>query len=125
MKKLALLDVTTSDYFRGYHLPVFAISLYDGIAFEDVAEQIKWELDCDYDYYISENGFSKEDEKLIYELINEYKSKGDEIFYYTQKCNENILNEANADDYFDSDRYEYAYFSMVDMKTINGITFLS
>jgi hypothetical protein len=123
MKKLALLDVTTSDYFKGYHLPVFAISLHDGIAFEDVADQIKWELDCDYDYYISEDGFSKEDEKLIYEFINEYKSKGDEIFYHTQKCNEKM--QKDADDYFDSDRYEYAYFSIVDMKTINGITFLS
>jgi|688.fasta_scaffold1428539_2 hypothetical protein len=123
MKKLALLDVTTSDYFSGYHLPVFAISLYDGIAFEDVADQIEWELKVENDYYINEDGFSEEDEKLIYEFINEYKSKGDEIFYYTQKCNETM--QKDADDYFDSDRFEYAYFSIVDMKTINGITFLS
>lgn len=121
MKKLALLDVTTSDYFSGYHLPVFAIPMHDGITFEDVANQIKWELNCDYDYYITEDGITKEDEELIHQFVREYKSKGKEVFYQTEKCSEDILNEADADDYFDT----YAYFSIVDMKTINGITFLS
>lgn len=121
MKKLALLDVTTSDYFRGYHLPVFAIPMHDGITFEDVANEIESEFNMEYDYFMSVNYFSDEDEKLIHQFVSEYKSKGKEVFYQTEKCSEDILNEADADDYFDT----YAYFSIVDMKTINGITFLS
>jgi len=123
MKKLALLDVTTSDYFKGYHLPTIAIPMSDYMTYSDVADGIKDEIDAYYDYFFNEDGFDKEDEELVNQLINECKSKGDEIFYCTQKCNETM--QKDADDYFDSDRFEYAYFSIVDMKTINGITFLS
>lgn len=115
MRKLALLDICLPDYFSGYHLPVFAIPMHDGITFEDVANEIESEFNMEYDYFMSINYFSDEDEKLIHQFVSEYKSKGSEIFY------------KDADDCVDADYDEcpYAYFSIVDPKVINGITFLS
>lgn len=115
MKKLALLDICLPDYFSGYHLPVFAVPMYDGVTFEDVAKQIETEINVDYTYYITKDGITEKDEKLIHQFVREYKSKGNEVFY------------KDADDCVDADYDEcpYAYFSIVDPKVINGITFLS
>jgi hypothetical protein len=119
MKKLALLDICLPDYFSGYHLPVFAIPMYDGVTFEDVAKQIETEINVDYTYYITKDGITEKDEKLIHQFVNEYKSKGNEVFYKDE--NECIVeDQINYDD-----QCPYAYFSIVDLKVINGITFLS
>jgi hypothetical protein len=119
MKKLALLDITTSDYFSGYHLHVFSIPMYDGVTFGDVANQIELELELEYNQIINEDGMTKEDEKLIRQFIKEYEDKGNEVFYKDE--NECIVEEEITY----NDECPYAYFSIVDMKTINGITFLS
>lgn len=132
MKKLALLDICLPDYFSGYHLPVFAIPMYDGVTFEDVAKQIETDINVCYDYYLSKDGFKLKEEKLIHQFVKEYKSKGDEIFYSTEKCNKTMEDDIDDDfktwneaPYGDYDEYPYAYFSIIDLKVINGITFLS
>jgi hypothetical protein len=119
MKKLALLDICHPEYFSGYHLPVFAIPMYDGVTFEDVAKQIETDINVDYTYYITKDGIKEKDEKLIHQFVNEYKSKGNEVFYKDE--NECIVEDQITYD----DDCPYAYFSIVDLKVINGITFLS
>ena len=116
MKKLALLDVTTSDYFKGYHLPTIAIPMSDCMTYSDVADGIKDEIDAYYDYFFNEDGFDKEDEELVNQLISDYKAESDKVFY--------VEHDGCSDDEY-NDECSYAYFSIVDMKTINGITFLS
>ena len=98
-----------SDYFSGYHLPCVAVSVYETISCEDMANEILSELNQTFDYM----NLSDEDEQLYKDYCNELKAKGKEVFIEQNE-------ELNEDD-----ECNYAYFSIINPVFVNGLTFLN
>ena len=109
MKKVALLDICLPDYFTGYHLPVIAIPVYGTMTYEDMAAEIQNEVNSigfDFD-------FTDEDYQLYDNYTNELKQNPSAIF-----CKVDEIAE-------DCEDCAYAYFSIINPVTKNGITFLN
>ena len=111
-KKIALLDICSPDYFTGYHLPCLAVSIYKTITFAEIAKEIESEYNYTYDY-INPND-DKEIDEMYDNLIAEYKSKGNEIYFECEDISEIEDIDPN-----------YAYFSIINPVTVQGITFLN
>ena len=107
MKKLALLDYTTSDYFTGYHLPVIAIPVFRTLTNKEISEELKREFDYTYELYEEINQYE--------ELLNEYCEDLD-------KDPDNVFVECR---YIIDEEPIYLYFSIIDPVYNNGIMFLS
>jgi len=114
-KQIALLDICTSDYFTGYHLPVLQIALYGKVTNVQMSSAIMSELDAMFDY-INPND-DAEITKLYEDYCNELNAKGGEIFFEDKEYNEDEDN--------DFDDCAYAYFSIIQPQIVNGITFLN
>lgn len=110
--KVLLLAVCPSDYFGGYHLPCIAVAIYRTMTFKDIADSFEEEFNACYDY-INPND-DKDIERLYDDYINELKSIGDEIFCETEDISE-----------IDDIDPQYAYFSIVNIKCLNGLKFLN
>ena len=108
MKKLALLDYTTSDYFSGYHLPVIAIPVFSTLTNKEISEELKREFDYTYELYEE----IKEYEVLLNEYCEDLDKDPDIVFV---EC------EDNSEDFEPA----YLYFSIIDPVYNNGIMFLS
>src|ERR1035437_7348926 len=74
------LDTCLSDYFTGYHMPVIAIPVYNGITNHDIANDIQGEINASWEYLCNEeHGFTEEEMKLFDTFCTELKSKPEEI----------------------------------------------
>jgi len=107
MKKIALLDHCTADYFSGYHLPVIAIPVYDSMLNSDVAEEIKEEYDSCFELF---DGYI--DEGLVDDYIKELNENPNDIFVLQDEIDYDV-------------EPSYLYFSVINPKYSNGIMFLS
>ena len=114
MKTAAILDVCTSDYFRGYHKPVLTVGLSGYMTNSDLADAIQDELNLVYD--LIESGHTEDEIKLFDDLINNLRVKGSEMA--TSK-----LYEDDEDDYFEDGIY--AYIGIINPVTVHGLTFLN
>lgn len=110
--KIALLDICTSDYFSGYHLPCLSIAIYNTISCKEIAEEIESEFNSMYEYINPDE--NKDIDNLYDSYIDELKAKGDEIFYQCEDISEIEDSEPN-----------YAYFSIINPVFSNGIQFLN
>jgi len=90
MKEAIILDITMHDYFTGFRPPILSCLLFHEITCEELAEEIRREIDLYGDTL-------KDDQLLAFEAIaSEYEAKGNQTFWTDP---DNALKEAEPDDY--------------------------
>jgi hypothetical protein len=109
MKTIELLDICLPDYFTGYSLPVLAVPMYGKTTFKELADLLKGEFNACFEYINEENS---EEITSLYETYFLELSNKEGLFFDAEEIGEDI-------------EPAYAYFSICNMKTINGITFLN
>ena len=121
MKTIELLDVCLPDYFTGYHRPVIAVPVHNGMTFDELSKEIENELNYSWDYLCNQNnGFSKTEVLIIDDYVRRLKEdqvyKDSGLFIGTDE-----LEEDENEEYIES---VYAYFSLCRLNRKYGITFL-
>jgi hypothetical protein len=68
------LDTCLPDYFTGYHMPVVAIPVYNGMTNKDIAEAIQSEINSSWEYLQNDDhGFTEKEMKLFDTFCNKLK----------------------------------------------------
>jgi hypothetical protein len=116
MKTVIFLGAEYPDCFSGYHYPTAQIMLTNDIyTFGDIAECLRDEINENFEYLFYEH---PEHEILYYLYIEELESRSTEIFgQFPAEIYETTDDETGYTD------WAYLYFSIGEVKTINGLTF--
>lgn len=107
MRALNLLDYCQNDYFTGYHLPVLQIPVYNTMTCKEVAEELQEEFDFYYDMFENISDF----ENLLNSFCEDLRKQGDKIY-------------VESEDIQEGEECAYLFFSITDIKQVNGINFL-
>ncbi len=108
MKKLALLDFCLPDYFKGYHLPVLQIPVFETITNFELSEDLQSEFNFCFDMFEDVPEF----ESLLDSFCSELLQSPLNVFVEQTKLEED-------------EEPMCLYFSIIEPKTVNGITFLN
>ena len=108
MKTLALLEITSSDYFKGYHRTVLSIPVRNKIDHSELANDLNYEFDCLYE--CMKDTHSQTELLIIEKCINDIKNKGSELYFDSTDI---------STDFTDT----YFYFGLINPVYNNGIMF--
>lgn len=119
--KIAVIDITQPDYFRGYHLPCIAFPInYGKMTIGEAIEAIEQEL-------LIADFFHDDLEPLFDEYLDQLRAKNPDDWFYLDESWE--CGCEAEEDYFCECESLFCYMSAVDLKTVNvngqPITFLS
>lgn len=71
------LDVCLPDYFSGYHMPVIAVPMYNGITNKELAKDIKSEINATWEYLCNEDSpdqsFTEKEMRIFDRFCNKLK----------------------------------------------------
>ena len=114
------LDICLSDYFTGYHMPVVAIPVSNGMTKKDIAEAIQSEINYDWDYLVGDDDrqFTEEEMSLFDSYCDELKSDPNTIII------SGIEETEDEDEDFFTEPV-YMYLSLCKPVNKYGMTFLN
>ena len=115
------LDTCLPDYFTGYHFPVVAIPVYNGMTKKDIADAIKLEINATWDYLTygdTDKVFTEKEMKLFDTFCKELE---------TNEPDQIVISGLEEPEGEDNDMYDnvYMYLSLCKPVRQYGMTFLN